>query len=365
MARKLTRRALLGVIPIGWVAQTGNRTATPAPKKAKPLPSVGEFTRITDGVTENLVVRLTSPAFTSHLTGLGNQFVSVRERLLLFCTNRTGRMAPFQVDLRNGALRQIAEPEKLDYRSLCLDKSQKAAYFLDGDRIHQAGLGKGGLQTLAQGVSWFRLGANGELFAIQGGRLVLREGSAWRTLAEEAVACWPQPNGAGCLFARKLDEPERQFWYVASNGANKPVLLASGRIRDPYWDTDGVSILFLRDVINATGVTLAEIHSKGLNGEAEAFVAPTSQFAAFAPNGDASVFVGASRSRAQPTIVLQLRTPSREMTLCEHASRHPEDVRPSFSPDSRRVYFESEHEGNPAIYSVSVEYLVEPLATGS
>ncbi len=364
MARKLTRRALLGLIPIGLIAQTGNRTTAPASKKAKPLPSVGEFTRITDGVTENLVVRLTSPAFTSYLTGLGNQFVSVRERLLLFSTNRTGHMAPFQVDLRNGALRQVAEAEKLDYRSLCLDKSQKAAYFLDGDRIREASLGRGSNQTVAEGVTWFRLAADGALFAIQGGKVVLREGTGWRPLAEDAVACCPQPNGAGCLFVRTLDEHERQFWHVASNGASNPVLLASGRIRDPYWDTDGVSILFLRDVTNADGVMLAEIHSKGLNGEPEAFVSATSQFATFAPNGDASVFVGASRSRAQPTVVLQLRTPSREMTLCEHASKHPEDVLPSFSPDSRRVYFESEHEGNPAIYSVSVEYLVEPLATG-
>ena len=88
-------------------------------------------------------------------------------------------MAPFQVDLRNGALRQIAEAEKLDYRSLCLDRSQKAAYFLDGDRILEAALGKGSNQTVAQGVTWFRLGADGALFAVQEGKLVLREGSGW------------------------------------------------------------------------------------------------------------------------------------------------------------------------------------------
>jgi oligogalacturonide lyase len=82
----------------------------------------------------------------------------------------------------------------------------------------------------------------------------------------------------------------------------------------------------------------------------------------FAPNADASVFVGASRSKAQPTVILLLRSTKREMTLCEHHDTHPKSVAPTFSPDSRRVYFQSDHEGKPALYSVNVELLVEPTA---
>jgi oligogalacturonide lyase len=92
---------------------------------------------------------------------------------------------------------------------------------------------------------------------------------------------------------------------------------------------------------------------------AEQLVANTSQFASFSPNADGSVFVGASRSKAQPSIVLLLRASRRELTLCEHGSKNAAKVSPVFSPDSRRVYFQSEREGKSAIYSVNVESLIE------
>jgi Tol biopolymer transport system component len=352
-----TRRAVLSAIPLVLSAQV---------KKAKPLPTAGEFTRLTDGVTENVIVRLTNPAYTNKLSGSGNAFVSLKERTLVFSSNRAGRLAPFQVDLRNGVLRQIAEAEKLDPRSLCLDRLQKSVYFLDGDHLCEAPLGKSGGQTLADGVTWFRLGQDGVMFAIRGGKVMYRESGGFKVVAgaEQAVECWPQPGGAGCLFARATGGEDSEFWYAQMKGVTQPAkLLAKGRIRTPFWDADGQSILFLRDVTDKASVVKAEIHQCGLSGE-EKCLAPTSQFVAFSPNGDCSVFVGASRSHAQPNVLLMLRSPNREMTLCEHASKHPADVLPSFSPDSRRVYFESEHEGNPAIYSVNVEYLVEPIATG-
>ncbi len=74
------------------------------------------------------------------------------------------------------------------------------------------------------------------------------------------------------------------------------------------------------------------------------------------------MFVGASRSKAQPTVILLLRSPQRELTLCEHRASHPVSVSPAFSPDSRRVYFQSDHQGKSALYSVNVELLVEPTA---
>jgi oligogalacturonide lyase len=88
-------------------------------------------------------------------------------------------------------------------------------------------------------------------------------------------------------------------------------------------------------------------------------VVSTSQFAAFAPNANGSVFVGASRSVAQPTVLLLLRTTAREFTLCEHKASNPATVSPVFSPNSQRVYFQSDREGKWALYSVNVEKLIE------
>ena len=87
-------------------------------------------------------------------------------------------------------------------------------------------------------------------------------------------------------------------------------------------------------------------------------VAKTSQFACFGSNRDSSVFAGASRN-ASPAVLLLLRVTQRERTLCEHKASDPASVAPVFSPDSQRVYFQSDRHGKPAIYRVRVDKFVE------
>jgi oligogalacturonide lyase len=113
------------------------------------------------------------------------------------------------------------------------------------------------------------------------------------------------------------------------------------------------------------GYIASELREVALDGSPEVLVSPTSQYAAFAPNTDGSVIVGASRSKAQPDIVLLIRDAQREMVLCEHRARRAETVSPAFSPNSQRVYFQSDHEGRSAIYSVNVELLVERTTDAS
>ena len=88
-------------------------------------------------------------------------------------------------------------------------------------------------------------------------------------------------------------------------------------------------------------------------------IGKTSQFAAFGANRDASVFVGASRN-ASPAVLLLLRAGHSERT---HVRTQGEQCRkrsrPLFSPDSQRIYFQSDRHGKPAIYSMHVEKLVE------
>lgn len=358
--RPITRRGWLGLLP-GFVS------AAVVSQKSQPLPQAGEFVRFADPTTEVPVVRLTTPAYNDVLPAPDRGFVSLKPRMLYCSSDRAGgRMAPFQIDLRTGAIRQVAEAGALDTNSLSLDAQGRFLFFIDSGRLCQVAVNSKHdvkkPETLAEDVSAYALGSSrNELFALRAGRLLQLLERGENLLAEDAITpCVMRPGGRGCLFGRKSSADEHEFWYasVAGSGA-RPVLLASGRVGNPFWSADGSSLLFLRDV-PVNNVFVAELREVNPEERIERCVAATSQFAAFSPNRNDSVFVGASKSKAQPNIVLLLRNPHREMTLCEHHASNPASARPVFSPDSRRVYFQSDREGKSAIYSVNVEQLVEP-----
>lgn len=359
----ITRRAVLAMMPGTLAAASKNHS-----RKGTPLPRVGEFVRFADPTTETAVVRLTSPAHASILPAPTNRFVSLKERFLVFSSDRTGKLRPFRVDLRTGILTVLADASDLDARSLTLDQKEQTLYFIDAGRLRVVSVAhRREERSIASGVSAFSLGSGlrteSELWVIREGRLEYVTGREGRLIAENVTGdCLARPGRNGCLFARNASEGEREIWYgEADRPGSKSVMLARGRISNPVWSAKGQSILLLRDVLRR-GIYFSEIHELIPESGAEMCIAPTSQFAAFAPNEDDSVFVGASRSKAQPNILLLLRAVQREFTLCEHRASHPASVTPVFSPDSRRVYFQSDHQGKPAIYSVNVERLVEPTA---
>ncbi len=353
---------MLGFLPGGILAASALSSYN-----TQALPQTGEFVRFPDPTTETVIVRLTSPAYRNVLPASTNRFVLLKPRVLYCSSDRVaGRMGPFEVDLRTGAIRQVAEADALDPDSLSLDGSGKSLYFLDGGVLSEVPANgkreKKRAGALARDVASFAVGASrAELFVVRGGRLeqIRAEGDA--VLAEGATGpCAVRPGGRGCLFTRNANGEERELWYApAAADGGKPAMLAQGRVSHAYWSTDGSSVFFLRDVHN-NSVFVAEVHEVRLADATERCVSPTSQFATFAANRNDSMFVGASKSKAQPNVVLLLRSAQREFTLCEHRSSNAAEVKPKFSPDSQRVYFQSDREGKPAIYSVNVELLVEP-----
>lgn len=331
-------------------------------RERRPLPQVGEFFRFFDPATESLVVRLTDPATSSLLPAASNRFVSSKRRFLIFSSDRTGRPTPFQLDLRTGRLRPLAQTADLVASSLCMDPKERFVYFVDGGALKEVALANLKIRTLAEDVSAFSMETPpSDFIIVRHGRLEQLGGAA-STLADNiGSSSGPsiRPGGNGCFFARDVSTEEREFWYASlPGGPMKPILIAKGRVSNPIWSPDGRSLLFLRDV--QANVLLSELREVVPETGAEQRVASTSQFAAFAPNADGSVFVGASRSKAQPNVVLLLRAVKRELTLCEHRASRPASVSPVFSPDSRRVYFQSDHQGKSALYSVNVELLIEP-----
>jgi len=193
----------------------------------------------------------------------------------------------------------------------------------------------------------------------QGWRLrmvTLAQGAA-RTVVEAPVEMGDpiaRPRRAQILY-RQADEA---LWLVDSDGKqNRRLKLAAGRVGPANWAPDGKTILYLN--IPEDRTQLNAIREYAPDTASDKLVAKTSQFVHFGFNRDTSVFVGASRNAASPVVLILLRTTRRELTLCEHKASHPETVAPVFAPDSQRIYFQSDRDGQPAIYCMHVENLVE------
>ena len=164
----------------------------------------------------------------------------------------------------------------------------------------------------------------------------------------------PRPMRAQILYRRG----DQELWLVNSDGQqNRQLKTEDGRIGPANWASDGKTLLYLNFPEDRTQLHAIREITPDFN--TDQLVAKTSQFASFGFNRDTSVFVGASLNKASPTVLLLLRVTRRELTLCEHKASSVEMVAPIFSPDSQRIYFQSDRDGKPAIYDMHIEKMVE------
>ena len=329
-----------------------------------------EWRRYEDPATELEVLRLTDPAHTSLLPATYNRFHARRNSFLIFSSDRTGSFQAFRLDLKNGDLRQITEASAVDPRSLYLLPNEREFCYFDGQNLCTAHLENlrsrevysvpagwsrcDGCTVSSDGQRTFfgeRQGERSRLRAV-----ILRRGSAATIVEPEFQLSHPLPNPRRAqVLYRQGDEA---LWLVNMEGKqNRRLRLAGGRIGPARWSPDGRAIIYLHFPADPKKLNALREHTPDENADKP--IGDTSQFVQFAGNGDTSVFVGASRNRAAPHVLLFLRVTRREFTLCEHAAKDPSSVSPVFSPDSQRIYFETDRHGKPAIYAMRVERLVE------
>jgi oligogalacturonide lyase len=365
-ARRWTRRQLLVA---GFSA-----TLLAEGQKGTEYPS--DWRRYADPATELEVYRLTDPVYSSTLPPYYSRPIARRNGFLLFCCDRNGSPQAFQMDLKDGGTVQLTDARMLDGNSLSLlPDSRSAAYFDDRALrlIALANLREREIYTVPDqwqrcaGVSVTGDGGSALFAERQGDTSRLRSVSLARGAARTVVEApfeiqhpIARPARAQVLYR----DGERALWLVNSDGGQKRQLkLASGRIGPANWAPDGRALLYLR--FPEDPALLNEIREHTPDSNTDKLVAKTSQFVHFGFNRDTSVFVGASRNNASPTVLLLLRVTRREFTLCEHKASAPQMVEPMFSPDAQRIYFESDRHGKPAIYCVHVERLVEKIETES
>jgi len=329
-----------------------------------------DWERYPDPATELEVYRLTKPDYTSSMTAYYNRGIARNSSWMVFCCDRSGSPQAFRMDLKTGETRQLTGVEGLDGLSLTLTPDNRSLCYFAGRSLfvtNLANLKERELYQVPEG--WERcvgmsVGPDGThaTFGEKRGdasrlRMVALGQGAPRTVIEVPFVLSdpnPRPMRAQTLY-RQADEA---LWLVNSDGTqNHKLKLAAGRVGPANWGTDGRTVLYLNFPDQAG--QLNNIREATPDTNSEKLVSKTSQFAHFGANRDTSVFVGASRNAGSPTVLLLLRVTQRERTLCEHKASHPENVAPIFSPDSQRVYFQSDRHGKPAIYCMHVERLVE------
>jgi oligogalacturonide lyase len=325
--------------------------------------------RYSDPLTELEVYRLTKPDYSSTLTAYYNRGIARNSGWMLCGSDRTGSLQGFRLDLKSGEMKQMTETEGLDPSTLTLLPDNRSFCYLAGRSLYMSNVSNlkerelyeapggwefaGGMSVGPDGTHATLVERRGETSRL---RMVTVAQGVARTVMEAPFAMsapMARPMRAQILYRQGGEA----LWMVNADGRqNRRLKAAAGGIGTPNWSGDGKTVLYLNFPEDRT--QLNNLREFTPDTGVDKMIGKTSQFAAFGANRDASVFVGASRNTSSAVLLL-LRAGRSERTMCEHKASNAEAVAPLFSPDSQRIYFQSDRHGKAAIYSMHVEKLVE------
>jgi len=366
LANKCSRRLFLASIPgISVAATTG---------KGSQLPSV--IFRYADPSTEFPVFRLTDPEHTSVLPPHYARAVSRKGNFLVYASDALGSMQAYRLDLKTGQARLLTDAENFSPACFTLLADERSFCYADPSGLYltaltslrprqvyhvQEGFQPTGLSVTDDGLSAALVEQKGSHYRLQWIRMI--DGMA-TTLVEanqendEISDPAPRPRRASVLYRRAGG-----VWLANTIGTqnagkqNYRLRLADGQTLSAAWTPDGKDVLYLN--VPPDPHKLRNLRQFTPDTNEDKAISDTTQYACFERNADASVFVGASASKASPHVLLLVRAAGRELTLCEHRASNPAMVAPIFSPNSQSVFFTSDQHGKPAIYRIAVEKLVE------
>lgn len=356
---KQSRRVFLNLLPAAALSL--------ASEKQELLPS--EATRYADPATEFPVLRLTDPKHTSWLPASYARSISRRSQFLLYSSDRSGSFQLYRMDLKTGQSRQLAEARTLDTASPNIMPDERNCCFIaDGviSQVNFANLRKrelcqisdefspSGLCVTEDGQYAIFVETKAEVSRLRLLNIPKRTVTTVVESHQSVSGSQPRPKRAGILYTLA----NRELHVVNFDGAqNQRLHAAAGGLGPAFWSADGRTVDYLsypeqRNLLHSIREYTPDTNDDHL-------ISTTTQFVAFGGNADSSVFVGASGSKASPYVLLLVRTVKRELTLAEHKASDPVKVAPVFAPNSQSVFFQTDRHGNWAIYSMSVERLVE------
>ena len=345
------------------------QSAPPVKKTQRILPSA--TVKYLDPATEFTIFRLTDPQYSAVLPSGGVR--ALTDRAMLYASDSSGKWEALRMDLRSHESRQLTDAESLDPQSLSFQPGGKGFWHFDGNRLVETTFSNSKARELYRVPGGFE--KSSRIAYAEDGRsaVVVEKGSAgfrlqWidllrgtaKTVSEESEDITEpliRPKHASATY-----RSGGQIWSVDfASGEKQGLALANGEISQYQWTDDGHALLYLNrpapQKLTSIREDLPETHN-------DSWIANTTQFARFSANADASVFVGASGSKASPYVLLLARAVKREFTLAEHKASDPRMVAPMFTPNSQGLVFQSDRHGKPAIYWMNVEKFVAETEGG-
>jgi len=351
---RLTRRSLLTAT--GAIIATRAQTGSAVPP---------EFKHYADAATEIPVSRLTDPAHTSMLPAWHLSAALRRGHALLYSNDRTGQMQVYRMDLKSGESHQLTEGDPVNASAMTLLPGDREFAYIAGRSLMVQAV-KPARQREVYRAPDESEPTGGLTVSHDGTFIVIAERSASKWRLREVLLNRGSTGGETIVESTEdirdpIARPGSNDVLYRQNGTELR-LAPGGRLLvtssgPAIWSPDGASILYLN--IPADPAQPNTIRAFDVATSKDSLVSNTSRFVSFGRNADASVFVGASASKASPAVLLLLRSVRRELTLCEHRASNPALVMPRFTPNSQRVLFQSDKNGHMAIYAVNVERFVE------
>jgi oligogalacturonide lyase len=283
-----------------------------------------------------------------------------RADALIYWSERDGSRQLYRLDLKNGESKQLTDAGSLDVSAFSLSPDDKYIFFFDGPVLQSLSSGSPKAREIykASGsVGGFAVGTDGSVMFADGPRIMRVALQKTGPVAEgegKIDSLMARPRHAQVLYRQG-----GAYWMVNTDGSGKkPVSFSrQGGVGEVFWSPTGKTLLYLSVPEDARA--LISLREYSPDDYTDQLIARTSQYGAFAPNGDASVFAGASRSKASSYILILLRVTKRELTLCEHHASDPALVSVVFAPDSQSIVFTSDRHGKVALYRVPLEKFVE------
>ena len=270
-------------------------------------------TRYLDPTTEFEVLRLTDPAYESCLPVTQNRPAARKGGFLVYASDRSGSLQAMRMDLKNGESTVLTTAAALRPGSVTVMPDERSLCYLDGRSLVISSLSAGkirkvydlGTDSECGGFSISEDGAHAFLVELKGQASRLRLISLLRGGATTVLEVngrildpLPRPWRSGILYRRE----DSSLWLVNYDGQqNRKLRLAPGNIPKAIWSPDGRTVLYLSVQEQPQRKHVLRECTPDTNADQQ--VAPTTQFADFGRNADASVFVGASGSVAQPHIL--------------------------------------------------------------